>query len=105
MWLLLLAGAAWACIAFYRSLVTPLAKVPGPWYTLFTAVWLKANEYKGDRRLYIHDLHQRYGRIVRIGPNEVSFASTDAIKEIYTSSGTGYDKTEFYSLFIPFNVG
>lgn len=37
--------------------------------------------------------------MVRIAPNEVSFASTAAVKEIYCSGGSGYDKTEFYNLF------
>jgi hypothetical protein len=41
---------------------------------------------------------------VRLGPNEVSFTSLDAIKEIYASGGSGYDKTEFYTLFKQFKI-
>ncbi|KXH28572.1 cytochrome P450 [Colletotrichum nymphaeae SA-01] len=48
---------------------------------------------------YIHTLHQQYGPVVRIAPNEVSFTSYEAVKEIYCSGGSGYDKTEFYDLF------
>ncbi|KAL3424538.1 cytochrome P450 [Phlyctema vagabunda] len=60
------------------------------------------NEYTAGRREYIHALHEEYGPVVRLGPNEVSFSSGEAIKEIYTSGGGGYDKTEFYSLFKQF---
>ncbi|TGJ79428.1 hypothetical protein E0Z10_g9334 [Xylaria hypoxylon] len=44
-------------------------------------------------------MHLRYGPVVRVAPNEVSFASLEGIKEIYGSGGSGYDKTEFYDLF------
>ncbi|KAM7205045.1 Cytochrome P450 [Rhypophila sp. PSN 637] len=49
-------------------------------------------------------MHKTYGPVVRIAPNEVIFASSPAVKEIYCSSGSGYDKTEFYNLFTPFNT-
>lgn len=32
----------------------------------------------------------------------MSFTSLEAIKEVYTSGGSGYDKTEFYGLFMQF---
>ena len=88
----------------YQLLRSPLSKLPGPFHTKFTAAWLKCKEFSGDRRLYIHDLHERYGPVVRLGPNEVSFASSEAVKEIYTSGGSGYDKTGFYNLFKQLNT-
>ncbi|KAK6581509.1 hypothetical protein PZA11_006200 [Diplocarpon coronariae] len=63
-----------------------------------------AKEFTARRREYIHELHERYGPVVRLGPNEVSFTSLEALKEIYTSGGSGYDKTEFYTLFTQFGV-
>jgi hypothetical protein len=98
--LLSLAIAAWAV----KSLCSPIAKVPGPAYSIFTSFYLKYNEFSRQRRVYIHDLHQRYGPVVRLGPNEVSFASADAVKEIYQSGGSGYDRTELYDLFKQFNT-
>jgi hypothetical protein len=44
-------------------------------------------------------LHDEYGPVVRIAPNEVSFTSWAALKEIYCSGGSGYDKSDFYNLF------
>jgi hypothetical protein len=91
-------------IFLYQLIRSPLAKLPGPFHTKVTAAWLKYTEFSGSRRQYIHDLHKRFGSVVRLGPGEVSFASTEAIKEIYTSGGSGYDKTEFYNLFKQFNT-
>ena len=57
------------------------------------------HEFSGNRRKYIHALHLKYGPVVRVAPDEVSFATREAVKEIYASSGSGYDKSSFYSLF------
>lgn len=61
-------------------------------------------EFTAQRRVYIHELHKHYGAVVRLGPNEVSFTSLEALKEIYQSGGSGYDKTEFYTLFIQYGM-
>ncbi|KAL4748815.1 hypothetical protein BDW72DRAFT_195456 [Aspergillus terricola var. indicus] len=91
-------------VLLIRRLRSPIAKLPGPWYTTFTSWILKYHEFTSNRRLYIHDLHRKYGTTVRIAPNEVSFATLEAIKEIYASGGGGYDKTELYDLFGQFGV-
>ncbi|KAK3331960.1 cytochrome P450 [Cercophora scortea] len=82
-----------------QSLLSPLTKVPGPWYARFTSLVLKWNELTANRTRYIHGLHRRYGPAVRIAPTELAFASAAAVKEVYCSGGSGYDKTEFYDLF------
>lgn len=96
---LLAAAALLVVVHVAHRLTSPLAKLPGPRLSLFTSLVLKWNELKASRRDYIHDLHVRYGPVVRIAPNEVSFTSPAAVKEIYCSGGSGYDKTEFYDLF------
>ncbi|KAK7581353.1 hypothetical protein V3481_013460 [Fusarium oxysporum f. sp. vasinfectum] len=80
-------------------LTSATAKVPGPFVSNFTSLVLKWHELNANRTMYIHELHKRYGPVVRVAPNEVSFTSIDALKEIYGSGGSGYDKTEFYDLF------
>lgn len=82
-----------------RRLRSPLSRLPGPWYTKITSLPLKWQELHAGRTTFIHHLHLRYGPVVRIGPNEASFSSAAAVKEIYGSGGSGYDKTEFYNLF------
>jgi len=83
----------WKCFS------SPLRKLPGPRVSLFTSLALKLHEFRALRTRYVHNLHLQYGQVVRIAPNEVSFASLGGIKEIYCSGGSGYDKTEFYDLF------
>jgi hypothetical protein len=41
--------------------------------------------------------------VVLVAPTEVSFASGDAIRDIYGSGGSGFDKTDFYDLFTVFS--
>ena len=91
--------AALSVLFIVRRLSSPLRKIPGPGLSLFTSWVLKYHELRANRTRYIHALHLQYGPVVRIAPNEVAFASTDAVKEIYCSGGSGYDKTEFYDLF------
>ncbi len=92
----------WLCFGIYRAFISPMSKIPGPWHSLLTNAWLVYQEFTSMRRSYIHELHQRYGPVVRLGPSQVSFITREAIKEIYTSEGSGYDKTEFYTLFMQF---
>ncbi|MCJ1225072.1 hypothetical protein MMC12_001721 [Toensbergia leucococca] len=44
------------------------------------------------------DLHQRYGKLVRTGPNEVSVSDLAAIKKIY-GPGTKFRKSSWYGVF------
>ena len=81
------------------SLFSPLRRVPGPFLNRLTSLVLKYHEFTANRTKYIHALHLAYGPVVRIAPNEVTFTSLAAVKEIYCSGGSGYDKTEFYNLF------
>ncbi|KAF9777185.1 hypothetical protein IL306_004549 [Fusarium sp. DS 682] len=93
------AGALLLVTHIIIRLTSATAKVPGPFISNFTSLLLKWHELNANRTVYIHELHKRYGPVVRVAPNEVSFTSIDALKEIYGSGGSGYDKTEFYDLF------
>lgn len=85
--------------SLWQALASPLNKIPGAWHAKFTSAVLKWHEFRTHRTQYIHRLHLRYGPSVRVAPNEVVFASAAAVKEIYCSGGSGYDKTEFYDMF------
>lgn len=81
-------GLAFLITYFLGSaLVSPLSGVPGPWYTRLTSLWIKYREFTGTRRAWVHYCDQKYGPVVRLGPNEVSFTSYDAVKEIYILLG------------------
>jgi cytochrome P450 len=60
-----------------------------------TAKWLVAIEIAGNRASTVHRLHQKYGPVVRIAPRELSFASSDAVKEVYGSQ-SAFPKAPVY---------
>ncbi|CAK7204364.1 hypothetical protein SEUCBS139899_007120 [Sporothrix eucalyptigena] len=82
-----------------RALRSPLRRIPGPPISLFTSAVLRYHELRCHRTTYVHALHKRYGPVVRLAPDEVSFSSAAAVKDIYNTAGSGYDKTDFYDLF------
>ncbi|KAH9831386.1 cytochrome P450 [Rhodofomes roseus] len=86
-------------IIYERLVLSPLNKLPGPSLAGATRLVLMYHEFTRTRKQWIHELHLRYGPVVRIAPDEVSFASWDAVKEVYASEGSGYEKTGFYKLF------
>lgn len=86
-------------VVYERLVLSPLSKVPGPSLAAATRLVLMYHEFTRTRKTWIHELHLRYGPVVRIAPDEVSFASWDAVKEIYVSEGSGCEKTNFYRLF------
>ncbi|OAQ68193.2 cytochrome P450 4A21 [Pochonia chlamydosporia 170] len=96
---LAIAAVALSVVLLLRRLNSPLRKLPGPTISLFTSLVLKWKEINAERTLYVHALHEEYGPVVRIAPNEVSYTSWPALKEIYCSGGSGYDKSDFYNLF------
>jgi len=79
----------------YVGLTCRTKHLPGPWYTRFTHYRLKRAVVTGQRIFYIDSLHEQYGPIVRLSPNEVAVADLDAFKEIH-KIGTKYMKSEWY---------
>jgi cytochrome P450 len=67
----------------YNLYLHPLRSFPGPWYAKFSSVWFAYRVSKGDHWLAVHKLHLRYGPVVRIAPNELSFVEARAWKDIY----------------------
>ncbi|KAK5107264.1 hypothetical protein LTR62_001580 [Meristemomyces frigidus] len=82
----------------YTIAICPLAHVPGPFISRCTNLRLKYAILRGNRVCYIHSLHQRYGPVVRVAPNEVALNDASAAKTIY-KMGSPFMKTRFYSIF------
>lgn len=76
----------------------PLARIPGPNLFALTSWRLAYEDYRGTRTRTLHALHKRYGPVVRVGPREVSFNSTAAVRTIY-GAGSGAERTRFYRMF------
>ncbi len=86
----------------YRLFFAPLARMPGPWFTSLSRLWLIYHEFKGDRTVTVDRLHAAYGPVVRIAPDELSFNDAAAVRDIYgIKSDMG--KSDFYDMFVYYN--
>ncbi|KAI0048042.1 putative P450 monooxygenase [Auriscalpium vulgare] len=90
-------------LVIYNLYFHPLAHFPGPRVAAATELWLPYRElYKGES---LSDLrvrvHQQYGDIVRIGPNELHFARPTAYNEIYNMK---HRWAKDYRLYRAFNL-
>jgi hypothetical protein len=65
--------------------------VPGPFLAKFSNLWLLIECRLCRRYLTVHKAHAKYGKLVRIQPNQVSIADPDAIPIVY-GHGTGFLK-------------
>lgn len=72
-------------IVSYASLywLHPLSKYPGPPLAAVSELWYASSWTSGFWNRKISEVHQRYGDIVRIAPNELSFATAQAFRDIY----------------------
>ncbi|KAF2230840.1 cytochrome P450 [Viridothelium virens] len=61
----------------------PLRSVPGPWINSISELPAALALVRGEQHIYYRSLHEKYGSVVRVSPNELSFISVDAREEIY----------------------
>ncbi|KAF8856646.1 hypothetical protein BDZ45DRAFT_745260 [Acephala macrosclerotiorum] len=79
----------------------PLSKYPGP--KLWAATTLTNNYFvlRGRRIYKVAELHDKYGSIVRVGSNELSYIHEDAWKDIYSSHKTTSELKKFRKAIAP----
>lgn len=58
-------------------------KYPGPFLAGFTDLWRFYDAYGRRSEKTFIALHEKYGDVVRIGPNVLSFADPKSLKTIY----------------------
>ncbi|KAH7195432.1 cytochrome P450 [Fusarium oxysporum] len=69
--------------------------IPGPALASFTDLWRFLDVYRRRPEVTQIALHEKYGTVVRLGPNTVSIADPAAIQTIYAHN-SGYTKSDFY---------
>jgi hypothetical protein len=87
----------WSLWMIYSLTLHPLASVPGPFRASISRLWYMYRIYVGDMHDVQRRLHEQYGPIVRIAPNEVSTTELSAIPKIYRNQSP-LSKTDFYSV-------
>ncbi|KAK5111275.1 hypothetical protein LTR85_012216 [Meristemomyces frigidus] len=75
----------------------PISHIRGPWWTAVSSAWLQYHTLCGTQARATQTLHQKYGPVVRVAPNEVEIADGAALWPIYIKNG-GFDKTHHYSM-------
>ncbi|CEJ60091.1 hypothetical protein PMG11_08677 [Penicillium brasilianum] len=78
-----------------RALFSPLKAIPGPFWTRFTSLWYFSRVRHGQFEHENIKLHQQYGPIVRIAPNQYSISDISAIKTVY-GTGSQFAKAAWY---------
>ncbi|OAX82260.1 hypothetical protein ACJ72_03383 [Emergomyces africanus] len=86
----------YSVVAVYRITLHPLAKYPGPFFSKISDYPTLFNARSGDRHLQEWKSHQKYGPIVRIGPNTVSINSVAGFKGIHGSRLSNVRKSDWY---------
>jgi hypothetical protein len=97
--LALLSAALLTGYVVYQRFVHPLAKYPDPLLESLTDLW-QFREFLSLKQPYnLTALHQRYGPIVRYGPDKLSLTLLSAIPVLYQKGGRQFPKTEFYDAY------
>lgn len=73
----------------YNAFFHPVAKFPGPIYAGATSLAFHAVTISGDMVPWLRNLHERYGEVVRIAPDTLSFINPQAWKDIYGHRARG----------------
>jgi cytochrome P450 len=71
----------WRCI--YNIYFHPLARFPGPLLAKISPLYSIYGLFRGRWPFDVHQLHLKYGPIVRLMPSELSFTDPEAWKDIY----------------------
>ncbi|KAI0682151.1 high nitrogen upregulated cytochrome P450 monooxygenase 2 [Cerioporus squamosus] len=79
-----------ASVIVYRiSPFHPLWHYAGPFWCRTTKLWHAALATTGRQPTYLQRLHEKYGDVVRIGPNDLSIRDPSVISALMGSSGVG----------------
>ncbi|EEQ85215.2 cytochrome P450 oxidoreductase [Blastomyces dermatitidis ER-3] len=90
-----------ACLFFVSCIWTRyspgIRNVPGPFVASFSNLWKIYRVLQKDMAWRNIEVHEKYGPLVRIGPNHVSASDPEALKTIYSFTNI-FPKSEFYSI-------
>ncbi|CAJ2506520.1 Uu.00g006500.m01.CDS01 [Anthostomella pinea] len=84
----------------YKRYASPLRSYPGPFWASCSRVWKVKSTFLGRTNWDHVELHKKYGPIVRIAPDEVSFSSPQVARHVL-AAGKRFTKTDFYWVFPP----
>ena len=72
-------------LIIYNVFFHPLSKYPGPILAAATPIPFAYRVFNGRGVDWLQYLHERYGKVVRVRPNELSFADSTAWHDIFSN--------------------
>jgi hypothetical protein len=84
----------------YQLCFSPLSDIPGPWYAAVSDLWLTTHVLRLQQCRTIDALFEKYGPVVRVGPNKVVFNDLSTAKNVY--SILKFDKSKYYKSLLTF---
>ncbi|KAI0416771.1 cytochrome P450 [Xylaria grammica] len=72
-----------------------LRHIPGPFLASFSYLWIGYSGYSGKQFARYKDVGEKYGPVVRVGPNEVITDDPETIRHI-SSTKNMYHRSEWY---------
>ncbi|KAK6863707.1 cytochrome P450 monooxygenase [Apiospora arundinis] len=96
--LALLAIAALTVRVIHLRFLHPLRQFPGPWLRSISQIPTALDLLRGNQPMVMKRLHEKYGPVVRLAPNELSFIDADAWEAIFGFQKTGpnFEKSELF---------
>ncbi|EHA25595.1 hypothetical protein ASPNIDRAFT_42038 [Aspergillus niger ATCC 1015] len=79
---------------FYELYINPLCKIAGPKLAAVTRLVYMYHNLMGDEHTWMRNLHLVYGDTVRISPDQVSYSSAEAWRDIYGHASATKKSTE-----------
>lgn len=73
-----------------------LSNIPGPSLAKFTDFWRYKSQNSKGHTSRLLELHQKYGKLVRIGPNHISISDPTAIPVVYSTNPTWPKGPSYY---------
>ena len=67
----------------YRVFFHPLSNIPGPFVAKVSDIWISWETLRTRRAQTLAALHRKYGSVVRVAPNEISFSDPAVYRDIY----------------------
>jgi benzoate 4-monooxygenase len=100
---LLFIALGFVVVSFLRShFFHPLRKFPGPFWAAHTDIWRVYHLWTRRMPDTLLKVHEKYGPVVRIGPNDLSFQSVEILNDVY-KGGRKFIKSNFYDGFTTFH--
>lgn len=75
----------------YFTTYKHLQDIPGPFLAKFTNLWLALGARNGKKFAWVDYAHKKYGKVVRVGYNNVSIAEPEGLQTVY-AHGNGFLK-------------